>query len=320
VKLQRYGTIAGLVVSALVLTACGGQDAGTNTGGGQNLSGTIKVDGSSTVAPLSEAAAELFRESNSGVQVTVGTSGTGGGFKKFCHGEIDISDASRPIKDSEKAACKAKGITYSELLVANDALTVVVNKDNTWTDCLTVPQLKKIWDRGSKVNSWDDVDPKFPNEPLELFGAGTDSGTFDYFTGVINGEEGRSRSDYNATEDDNVTVTGVAGTKGGLGYFGFSYYEENQDKLKAVKIDGGNGCVQPSVQTAQDGTYKPLSRPLFIYPSSAALERNEVVAFCEFYLENAEKIGEQAQFVPLNPTQKETSKKELDELKKQAGS
>jgi len=169
------------------------------------------------------------------------------------------------------------------------------------------------------VDNWRDVRAGFPNEPLRLFGPGTDSGTFEYFTEAVNGRARASRSDYQASEDDNVLVQGVAGTKGGLGYFGFSYYEENQDKLKAVKIDGGNGCVTPSVQSAQNGTYKPLSRPLFIYPSSAALKRTEVVAFCEFYLENAEKIGEQAQFVPLNPKQKETSKKELDELKKQAG-
>jgi phosphate transport system substrate-binding protein len=318
VKLQRYG-LAGLVAGALALTACGGSDAGTGSGGAQSLSGTIKVDGSSTVAPLSEAAAELFRETNKGVQVTVGTSGTGGGFKKFCGGETDISDASRPIKDSEKTACQAKGITYRELLVANDALTLVVNKDNNWVDCLTAAQLNKIWDKGSKVNSWNEVDPKFPNEPLKLFGPGTDSGTFDFFTGKINGEEGRSRSDYNATEDDNVTVTGVAGTKGGLGYFGFSYYEENQDKLKALKVDGGGGCVAPSVAATQDGTYKPLSRPLFIYPSTAALKRPEVVAFCEFYLENAESIDKQAKFVPLTSAQQETAKKELAALKKQAG-
>jgi phosphate transport system substrate-binding protein len=319
VKLQRHGLLAALAAGALALTACGGEDAGSSSAGGEKLSGTIKVDGSSTVAPLSEAAAELFREQNSGVQVTVGTSGTGGGFKKFCNGETDISDASRPIKDEEKTACAAKNIGYRELLVANDALTLVVNKENTWADCLTTAQLKKIWDRGSKLDTWSEVDPKFPNEPLKLFGPGTDSGTFDFFTGEINGEEGRSRSDYNATEDDNVTVTGVAGTKGGLGYFGFSYYEENQDKLKALKVDGGGGCVPPSAEGAQNGTYKPLSRPLFIYPAASALKRKEVVAFCEFYLQNAQDIAKQAQFIALNPTQQETSKAELEELKKQAG-
>lgn len=299
------------------LAACGGAGAGASDkgSGGEKLAGTIRADGSSTVAPLSEAAAELFREKNPGVQVTVGTSGTGGGFKKFCAGETEISDASRPIKDSEKALCAAKGIKYEELQVANDALTVVVNKDNNWIDCITVPQLKIIWDQGSKVKSWNQVDPKFPNEPLELFGAGTDSGTFDYFTAEINGEEGRSRTDYNASEDDNTTVTGVAGTKGGLGYFGFSYFEENQDKLKALKVDGGEGCVAPSVEAAQDGTYKPLARPLFIYPTAESLKKPEVEAFVEFYLDNAEDIAKQAKFVPLTEEQVKTAKDAVAKLK-----
>src|SRR5688572_6921452 len=249
------------VCSALALgaAACGDDDDDSSSGGGGDssaeLSGTIRVDGSSTVAPLTEAAAELFQEENPNVRVTVGTSGTGGGFEKFCAGETDISDASRAIEDDEKAACEAKGIVYEEIQVANDGLSVVVNPENDWADCLTVDQLKKIWDEGSTVKSWKDVDASFPSEPLELFGAGTDSGTFDYFTDVINGEEGRSRTDYNATEDDNVTVQGVSGDKGALGYFGFSYFEENADKLKAVKIDGGSGCVERSIATVQDATY-----------------------------------------------------------------
>jgi len=307
------------LAAVLGMSACGGEDAGTDSGG-TKLSGTIKVDGSSTVAPLSEAAAELFREENSGVQVTVGTSGTGGGFEKFCAGETDISDASRPIKDKEKAACEAKGIKFTEVQVANDALTVVVNKDNNWVDCLTVDHLKKMWDQGSTVKTWNQVDPKFPNEPLKLFGAGTDSGTFDYFTAEINGEEGRSRTDYNATEDDNVTVTGVSGTKGGLGYFGLSYFESNKSKLKAVKIDGGDGCVEASTKTAQDGTYTPLSRPLFVYPSAAALKRPEVEAYLKFYVDNASDIATQAQFVPMTDEQKTKSASLVDDLKKQAGS
>ncbi|HSO49988.1 MAG TPA: phosphate ABC transporter substrate-binding protein PstS family protein, partial [Acidimicrobiia bacterium] len=201
----------------MLAAACGGgNDDGGSADGGSQLSGTINIDGSSTVAPLSEAAAELFQEQNSGVRVTVGTSGTGGGFEKFCAGETDISDASRAIEADETAACESKGIKYEEVQVANDGLSVVVNNQNTWANCLTTAQLKAIWDKGSKVNNWNQVDPSFPNEPLKLFGAGTDSGTFDYFTNAINGEEGRSRSDYSATEDDNVTVTGVSGTKGGL--------------------------------------------------------------------------------------------------------
>jgi phosphate transport system substrate-binding protein len=271
VNVQRYGRLIGVaLVGALALTACGGEDSGTDSTSGdkKELTGAVKVDGSSTVAPLTTAAAEFFREEQPKVNVTVGTSGTGGGFEKFCAGETDISNASRAIKDEEKAACDKKAIKYGELTVANDALTVVVSKDNTWAECLTVDQLKKIWEPKSKVASWNQVDPKFPAEPIKLFGPGTDSGTFDFFTKEINGEEGASRTDYSPSEDDNVIVQGVAGSKGGLGYFGFTYFEENADKLKAVKVDSGGGCVEPSVQTAQDGTYKPLSRPLFIYPAS----------------------------------------------------
>ena len=241
-------------------------------------------------------------------------------FQAAASGElIDISDASRPIKDEEKAACQAKGITYEEFQVANDALTVVVPKENTWATCLTVDQLKKIWEPDSKVTSWNQVDPKFPNEPLKLFGPGTDSGTFDYFTDVINGEEGKSRTDYQPSEDDNVIVQGVAGSKGGLGYFGFSYFEANSDKLNAVQVDGGGGCVAPSVQAAQDGSYKPLSRPLFIYPAASALKRPEVLAFVEFYVANHAEIAKQAKFVPLNATQEAELKSDLDKLKQQAG-
>ncbi|WP_230421232.1 PstS family phosphate ABC transporter substrate-binding protein [Actinomadura soli] len=308
--------VATTLVAALA--ACGGSD-GDGSGGGAELRGTVKIDGSSTVAPLSTVASELFKEEQARVQIPVGTSGTGGGFEKFCAGETDVQDASRPIKDEEKQACASKGIKYEEFAVANDALTVVVHKDNTWAQCLTVEQLKKIWEPGSKVNNWNQVDPKFPKEPLKLFGAGTDSGTFDYFTDEINGEEGKSRTDYQPSEDDNVTVQGVAGSKGGLGYFGFSYFEENASKLKAVQVDGGGGCVAPSVQAAQDGTYKPLSRPLFIYPSAAALKRPEVLQFVEFYVEKHAEIAKRAKFVPLNPTQDAKLKQALATLKSQAG-
>jgi phosphate transport system substrate-binding protein len=314
---MRRGWLLGLTLAiALVATACGGGDdgGGTTTGGGTQLSGTINIDGSSTVAPLSEAAAELFQEQNSGVRVTVGTSGTGGGFEKFCAGETDISDASRAIEDDEKQACESKGIKYEEVQVANDGLSVVVNNENTWANCLTVAQLKTIWDKGSKVNNWNQVDPSFPNEPLKLFGAGTDSGTFDYFTGAINGEEGRSRSDYSATEDDNVTVTGVSGSKGGLGYFGLSYLQENEGKIKGVQVDGGSGCVAPSVETVQDGSYTPLSRPLFIYPSDKSLERPEVKAFLDFYVNNYQKIAEEALFVPLTEAQAAEAKQKITQL------
>jgi phosphate transport system substrate-binding protein len=310
----RYGAL--LLAIGLLAAACGGgdNDGETTGGGGTQLSGTINIDGSSTVAPLSEAAAELFQEQNSGVRVTVGTSGTGGGFEKFCAGETDISDASRAIEADETAACESKGIKYEEVQVANDGLSLVVNNENTWANCLTVAQLKAIWDKGSKVNNWNQVDPSFPNEPLKLFGAGTDSGTFDYFTNAINGEEGRSRSDYSATEDDNVTVTGVSGTKGGLGYFGLSYLEENQGKIKGVQVDGGKGCVAPSTETVQDGSYTPLSRPLFIYPSDKSLERPEVKAFTEFYVNNYQKIAEEALFVPLTEEQAAEAKQKVAQL------
>jgi phosphate transport system substrate-binding protein len=309
----RYGAL--LLAIGLLAAACGGgNNDGGSADGGSQLSGTINIDGSSTVAPLSEAAAELFQEQNSGVRVTVGTSGTGGGFEKFCAGETDISDASRAIEADEKQACESKGIRYEEVQVANDGLSVVVNNQNTWANCLTTAQLKKIWDKGSQVNNWNQVDPSFPNEPLKLFGAGTDSGTFDYFTNAINGEEGRSRSDYSATEDDNVTVTGVSGAKGGLGYFGLSYLQENQGKIKGIQIDGGSGCVAPSTETVQDGSYKPLSRPLFIYPSDAALERPEVKAFLDFYVNNYQKIAEEALFVPLTDAQAAEAKQKIAQL------
>jgi len=217
-------------------------------------------------------------------------------------------------------ACSQAGITYEELTVANDALTVAVNKENDFVDCLTVEQLKKIWEPGSKVTSWDQVDPKFPAEQMKLFGPGTDSGTFDYFTDEINGEEGASRTDYSPSEDDNVLVQGVSGSKGGLGYFGFSYYEENQDKLKAVKIDSGAGCVEPSLEAVQDGTYKPLARPLFIYPAVQALKKPEVLAFVEFYADNAGEIAKDAQYVPLNEEQQAQLMETVESLKASSGS
>ncbi len=308
--LARGRVLIPLLALGLIAAACGGGNNDTSSGGGsaQKLSGTINIDGSSTVAPLSESAADMFQQQNSGVHVTVGTSGTGGGFEKFCGGETDISDASRPIKDTEKAACASKSITYDQIQVANDGIAVVVNPQNTWAKCLTSEQLKKIWDKGSTVNNWNQVDPSFPNEPLKLFGPGTDSGTFDFFTAQINGKEDQSRSDYQASEDDNVLVQGVTGTKGGLGYFGLSYLLVNPGKLNDVQVDGGGGCVSPSNDTVQQGTYKPLSRPLFIYPSAKALSRPEVKAFVEFYVDNYQQISQDAQFVPMTPEQAATSK------------
>jgi len=315
---RRFKPFALVLALALGAAACGGGDddgtAGGQGGGEQRLSGTIRIDGSSTVAPLSEAAAELFQQEHRDVRVTVGTSGTGGGFEKFCNGETDIADASRPIKQSEIEACAANGVRYEELTVANDGLAVVVSPQNTWATCLTVDQLNKVWAPGSTVSNWREIDPSFPDVPLVLFGAGTDSGTFDYFTEAINGKEGASRTDYNATEDDNVTVNGVSGTRGAMGYLGLSYVEENEAKLKALQIDGGRGCVAPTTQTVQNDTYKPLGRPLFIYPSADAIRRPEVQSFLRFYVENSDDIAEQALFVPMTEEQKRQSLAEIQRL------
>ena len=325
---RSIAKIALLLGLLALLAGCGGgrgDDASTGTttaaaGGGQNLSGRIEADGSSTVGPFTTAAAERFQQQNPDVQVTVGVSGTGGGFERFCRGETDLSNASRPIKDEEATLCADAGVEYVEFQVVNDALTVVVNPENDWATCLTVEQLNKIWEPGSKVNNWNQVDPSFPDQPLKLFGAGTDSGTFDYFTDVINGEEGASRSDYSATEDDNVTVTGVSGEQGALGYFGFSYFEENQDKLKALEVDGGDGCVAPSVESAQDGSYKPLARPLFIYTKKESFSRPEVEAFIDFTLDNEQEIAAAAEYVPMTDEQIEKERSEFEAALKEVGS
>jgi len=303
--LRRLLAVGAIAAAALIVAGCGGDDSGA--GGG-----TIAADGSSTVGPYVTAAAEGFRDEG-GVDVTVGISGTGGGFERFCRGETDLSNASRPIKDEEAEICDSNGVEYVELQVANDALTIVVNSENDWATCLTVDELNAIWKPGSKVSNWNQVRTEFPNEPLKLFGAGTDSGTFDYFTDVINGEEGASRTDYSASEDDNVTVQGVGGSKGGLGYFGFSYFEENQGSLKALEIDGGSGCVAPSVESAQAGDYEPLSRPLFVYVKTESLGRNEVADFLTYMLDNETTIAEQAQFVPLNEDQLAEAEQKLED-------
>jgi phosphate transport system substrate-binding protein len=298
--------IACIGVTLIVLTACGNS--------GESVTGSVKIDGSSTVFPLTALAAEDFQNENSGIQVTVGSSGTGGGFEKFCRGETDANNASRPIKEEEAAACKESGVEFGELMVATDALTVVVNKENDWVKCLTVDQLKTMWSADSTVNNWNQVDPSFPDQPLVLFGPGTDSGTFDYFTKEINGEEGASRTDFTPSEDDNVIVQGVSGSLGGLGYFGYTYFEENMDKLNAVQINSGNGCVYPNAETARNGTYIPLARPLFVYPSVNALTRPEVEAFFQYYVDNNADIAKSALFIPLNDEQEDTLKSEFDKL------
>jgi phosphate transport system substrate-binding protein len=308
--MRKLLAFAAFGVMALGAAACGSDDNGGG-GGGSDLSGTIKIDGSSTVGPFAQAAAEAFQGENPGVKVTVGTSGTGGGFEKFCAGETDISDASRPIKPDEEApVCKKKGITYQEVQVANDGIAVTTNKDLK-VDCLTVEQLKKVWNKGSEVNSLKEVDSSLPSNALKLYGPGTDSGTFDFFTEQINGEEGVSRTDYQPSEDDNVLVQGVEGSSGGLGYFGFSYFEGNQSKLNLVGVDDGSGCVKPSKEGIQTGKYKPLSRPLFMYPSEKALKRPEVKAFLEYVIANYQKIADDSQIVPMTSSQAAEGKKEL---------
>jgi phosphate transport system substrate-binding protein len=263
------------------------------------LSGKVSLDGSSTVFPISEAVAEEFQAVNSGVKVTVGISGTGGGFKKSCVGEIDISDASRPIKQSEIDSAKQNGIDFIELPIAFDGLSIVVNPKNTWVDMLTLAELKAIWAPGSTITNWSQVRQGFPNVPLKLFGPGTDSGTFEYFTEAVNGKTKESRSDFTASEDDNVLVMGVAGEKGALGYFGYAYYEENTDKLKLVPVDAGKGAVAPSPKTIANGSYSPLSRPLFIYVNTKSAQRPEVDAFVKFYLDNASSLVKEVGYVAL---------------------
>jgi phosphate transport system substrate-binding protein len=300
---------------AVSVAACGDDD--DDGGGASGLSGEIRVDGSSTVGPLTEAIAEEFNADNPDVKVTVGTSGTGGGFEKFCAGETDISDASRAIEEDEVTACEKGGVSYEEIQVANDALTVVVNPNNPVT-CMTVDQLSQIWGPKSSITSWSDVeglDPPFDAD-LALYSPGTDSGTFDFFTEAINGEEGAQRSsDVNDIgEDDNATVTGVSGADGGMGYFGYSYFKENEGTVKALEIDGGDGCVAPSPETAQDGSYEPLSRPLFVYPSAEALQNQTVDEFLKFYLDNINGVAEQVGFIPLTDEQLQESQDKLESL------
>jgi phosphate transport system substrate-binding protein len=283
---------------ALGAAACGDDDNGGS--GGSDLSGSIKIDGSSTVGPFAQAAAEQFQAENPGVKVSVGTSGTGGGFEKFCAGETDISDASRPIKEDEEVPlCKKEGIKYKEVQVATDGIAVVTNKAIS-LNCLTTAQLKEIWNEGSK------------DDKYSLYGPGTDSGTFDFFTDEINGEEGVSRKDYQPSEDDNVLVQGVEGDKKGLAYFGFSYYEQNKEKLNLVGVNGGDGCIKPSSETIQSGEYKPLSRPLFMYPSEKSLaDKPEVKAFMDYVVQNYDEIAKASQIVPMSSSQAGKAKTDL---------
>jgi phosphate transport system substrate-binding protein len=292
---------------SLGLAACGGDDDDGGSDG--DLSGSIAIDGSSTVYPFAQAAAEAFQGENPDVQISVGQSGTSGGFEKFCAGETDISDASRPIDPKEEAPiCEDEGIEYTELQVANDGISVVTNP-SLEVSCLTADQLAELWGEDSNITNLsdlgDDADTgePLPDAELSLYGPGTDSGTFDFFTEEINGEEGVSRSDYQPSEDDNILVEGVAGDEGGLGYFGFSYYEQNQDRLNLVSVDDGDGCVAPSSDTIQSGDYSPLSRPLFLYPKNESLQKPEVEAFIQYVEDNYDTIAETALIVPMDETQ-----------------
>jgi phosphate transport system substrate-binding protein len=297
--MNRFAWRAGVVACGTALLLAAGAAAGTSRPATASVSGTITADGSSTVGPFTTAAAERFRRSNRGANITVGISGTGGGFERFCRGETDLSNASRPIRYSEAARCHSAGIRYIQFLVANDGISLAVSRQNTWANCLTVDELKKIWDRGSRVDNWKDVRPGFP-----------DSGTFEFFTEAINGRARQSRSDYTASEDDNVLVNGVSGDRGGLAYFGYSYYVENKSRLKVLGVNNGSGCQTPSVDRIQKRAYKPLSRPLFIYVKRESFRKPVVAAFMRYIILNESRIAGSAKMVPL-------TKKQLAKAKRQ---
>ena len=301
------------VVVAVGVSACGGSSS--SSGGDQT--GSIRIDGSSTVFPFAQAAGEAYNQDQPGVKIAVGESGTGGGFQKFCAGETDISDASREIKPEEADLCKKNGVTYQAVQVANDGIAVVANPALGVT-CLTTGQLKQIWNKGSKINSLSQVDPKLSSQKLSLFGPGTDSGTFDFFTEKVNGEKGVTREDYQASEDDNQLVTGVEGDKGGLGYFGYSYAESAGDKLTIVGVDSGSGCIKPTVATVQNGTYVPLSRPLFMYVNEKSIAQPQVKGFLTATVDNAISIAGTAKLVPMTDAQLASAKAQLATAEKNA--
>jgi phosphate transport system substrate-binding protein len=309
---NRFFWRIGVVASGVALLVTAGATAGTTKPAATAVSGTITADGSSTVGPFTSAAAEFFRRSNRGARITVGISGTGGGFERFCRGETDLSNASRPIRYSEAARCQQAGIRYIQFLVANDGISLAVSRQNTWANCLTVDELKKIWDRGSRVDSWNQVRSSFPNVSLKLYGAGTDSGTFEFFTEAINGRARQSRSDYTASEDDNVLVNGVAGDRGGLAYFGYSYYLENKNRLKLLGVNAGSGCKTPNVERIQNRVYKPLSRPLFVYVKRDSFRKPVVAAFMRYIILNESRIASSAKMVPLTKKQIAKAKRQYN--------
>ena len=300
---MRFTRVLGLVAAFAAVAAS------AVSAGGSAFSGSITSDGSSTLGPYVTAAAEGFQKKNPRARVTVGISGTGGGFQRFCKGEIDIANASRVIRQATEArACKDAGISYIAFAAANDGISIVTNQENTWARCLTMAELKKIWEPGSKIDNWKDLRPGFPDVRMRLFGPGTDSGTFDFFTEHVNGRARASRTDYQASEDDNVLVQGVAGERGGLAYFGLSYYEENKDKLNVVALDKGSGCVSPNTRTVQSRAY-PISRGLYMYVKKTSFARGTVQGFIDYVLDNEKAIAVKADFVPLTKKQLKNAKR-----------
>lgn len=312
------------IATAAVFSSCGGGETHqSESADSTKLAGEIRVDGSSTVYPITEAVAEEFKASYPDVRVTVGLSGTGGGFKKFGRGEIDINDASRPIKSTEDSTCAASNIGYAEIKIAFDGLAVVVNPQNTWVDHLTVEELKKMWEPAAqgKIMYWNQIRAEWPKEEIHLFGAGVESGTYDYFTEAIVGKSHSSRGDYTASEDDNVLVQGISTDKLAIGFFGLAYFEENKDKLKVVAIDdkneeNGAGAVFPSLETVKNKTYQPLGRPLFIYVNSLAAKRKEVQTFIDFYLTEGATLSQEVGYIPLTAQEYTAEKEKFNEFLK----
>jgi phosphate transport system substrate-binding protein len=304
---RRTGSLLAGICGALALAACAG-DAGAGTG----LRGSVQIDGSSTVFPITEAVAEEYMAATGGsVRVTVAMSGTGGGFRRFCNGETDVTNASRAILAAEQEACAANGVRFVSLPVASDGMAIIVHPSNDFVQCMTVDELRRIWEPSSTIQRWSQVRAEWPDRPLRLYGPGTNSGTFDYFTEEITGQVGASRSDYTASEDDNVLVQGVGGDINSLGYFGYAYWIENQTRLGIVAVDGGHGCVTPTPETIEGEGYEPLSRPLFIYVNQESLARPEVQSFVDFYLESAPELAGEVGYVPLSTVRYAESRQEL---------
>lgn len=313
---RKMNTVSTIVLGAIVvlgLASCGGNAEKTEITEATALSGDVKIDGSSTVYPITEAVAEEFRKTNPNVQVTIGSSGTGAGFKKFIRNEVAISDASRAIKDEEAASCKEAGIAYTEIMIAFDGLAIITNKENTWLTNITVDELKKIWEPAAQgvIKKWNQINPAWPNEEIHLYGPSTAHGTYDYFTEAINGKSGASRGDFTACADYNVLVQGVSSDKFALGYVGLAFFEENADKLKLIGVDGGNGAIIPSTETVANGTYAPLSRSLFIYVNNEALKKAEVKSFVDFYISNAATLSKEVGYVALPAEKYEEQKNKL---------